>query len=48
MITKTKGKGTKINEVQRPSTDKYLSEYDRIFAKTTKQVRSKTEQPKSK
>jgi len=48
MITKKRGKGTAVNEVQRPSTDKYLSEYDRIFAKPTKQVRSKTEQPKSK
>jgi len=32
-ITKTSGKGEKVNEVQRPSTKKYLSEYDRIFGK---------------
>jgi hypothetical protein len=32
-ITKTKGKGKAINEVPRPSTKKYLSEYDRIFGK---------------
>jgi hypothetical protein len=36
MIIKKRGKGKAVNEVQRPSTKKYLSEYDRIFAKPTK------------
>jgi hypothetical protein len=35
-ITTKRGKGTAVNEVQRPSSKKYLSEYDRIFAKPTK------------
>jgi len=33
MITKKRGKGTAVNEVQRPSTKTYLDEYDRIFSK---------------
>jgi len=40
-IVKTTGKGTKINEVQRPSTPKYLSEHDRIFKKPAKKGTSK-------
>jgi len=40
-IQKTTGKGTAINEVQRPSTEKYLTEYDRIFSKPTKKGKSK-------
>ena len=51
MIIKKRGKGTAVNEVQRPSTKKYLSEYDRIFGirePKKSQVRSKKEQPTSK
>jgi len=40
-IIKTTGLGTKINEVARPSTEKYLTEYDRIFSKPTKKGKSK-------
>jgi hypothetical protein len=36
IIQKTTGKGTAINEVQRPSTKKFRSEHDRIFTKKGK------------
>lgn len=33
IIQKTTGKGKAINEVQKPKSEKFLSEYDRIFGK---------------
>jgi len=36
IIQKTTGKGTAINEVQRPSTKKYRDEHERIFSKPKK------------
>jgi len=40
-IQKTTGKGQAINEVARPSTEKFRSEHDRIFSKPTKKGKSK-------
>lgn len=55
MIIKKQGKGVAINEVRNqrhPDDTRYADNYDNIFRKPaatpTKQVRSKTEQPKVK
>lgn len=44
MITKTRGKGEKVNEVPRASTDAYRSGHDRIFgAKPKRATKGKAE-----